>query len=93
MSDISKPGVKTTEFWVTLISSLSGPIVAILVAAGAFHSGVSPDEFASKFNPAIQALVDNTVVIIGLITGAVATGTYTKQRTAAKTFAASAANK
>lgn len=76
----NKPGVKTSEFWISLLASLAGPVVAILMAADVFRPDTDVDQLVRSF----QVLAEHVVVIIGLITGSLSAKSYTQARSQLK---------
>ena len=74
-----KPGVKTSEFWLSTIVAFIGPIVAILVA-----SGIVTPEAEGELAGAIEQLIAAIAVIIGVWGGTSAAKNYTNARAAVK---------
>jgi len=80
----SKAGIKTSEFWVTLIQALVGPIVMILVAAGVFIPETNQAEVTSAVNSNMDVVVQAVLAVVAQIGSVLAVGKYTKARTELK---------
>lgn len=80
---INRPGVRTTEFWVTLVQSLVGPAVLVFIAVLWLH--MEPSEAtADNLNSAIEKAVGLIVLITTNINSARAVIKYTESRTVLK---------
>lgn len=71
-----KPGIKTSELWITVAVNLIGVFMLIAVAAGLFSEDV-----AGELERALNAIV---AVIVPIVLAYV-NGQYIKSRTAVKT--------
>lgn len=80
----NKPGIKTTEFWVTLLQALVGPVVMLLVALGIFKADTEQAQVVDAVNANSTAIVESVAVVVGMISSVLATGKYVTARTKAK---------
>lgn len=71
-----KPGIKTTEFYISLVVSLVGPIVAILVIAGVIRADEA-DGLVEQLTVAVTTVGTNLVSAWAAIN-------YARTRTEAK---------
>ena len=69
------PGYKTTEFWMTAITAIAAPIIAILVTRGYI-----PTEESSMWLDLVNALA----VPISLLVSSIVVSVYTNGRRAVK---------
>lgn len=74
-------GVKTTEFWVTLVQALVGPIVMVLVAAGIFMPETDQAAVSETINTNLSSGIQAVLAIIAQITSVSAVKNYTAART------------
>lgn len=72
-----KPGIKTTEFWITFLTAMVGPISLLLVATGVFDDLVSAEE-------TLGGVVQASAVLVANITSAWAAVHYTQGRSEVK---------
>lgn len=63
-----KPGVRTTEFWLTLLVATVGPLVTVFVSTGLFPAGT----------------VETVALIVANLTSLLAAGRYVDVRTKIK---------
>ncbi len=78
---MTRSGVKTTEFWLTLVKGMVGPLLAILVASGTLTpDSVSEDEVVGH----IDTIVGGVMALVALFMSGRAVQTYTEARTAVK---------
>ena len=80
----TKPGVKTTEFWVTALLALVGPIVTILVGAGVVQPA-DAEEVTDTVTSNAQAIKDSTLLLTSNLTSLFAVRKYVGARTEVKT--------
>ena len=80
----TKPGIKTTEFWVTLLQALVGPVVMILIAAGIFNADVDQTVVTNDLTSGLQSLATAAGGIFAVITSSSAVKTYTASRATVK---------
>lgn len=80
-----KPGIKTTEFWVTLILAIIGPVLTILVVSGQL-SPEGAEVVGDVAESAVPAIADAVSVIIANVTSLLAVRKYISARTELKTI-------
>lgn len=85
-----KPGIRTTEFWVTLLTALVGPGVALLVGFGVFDAELDQEATTDTLTSLISTISGAVVAAVGLITGAVSARRYSENRMQVKTAAVTA---
>ena len=81
---MDKPGIKTTEFWLTTLQALVGPVVAILVVFGVVNPDVDATALTEGTNAAVKDAVAGLTALVALWRSATVVTSYTEQRTAAK---------
>lgn len=74
-----RPGVKTTEFWITTLLTLVGPIVTLLVGFGVFR-----EEQATEVQANLTTAIEGVSVVISNLVSVVTAGRYVKARTELK---------
>lgn len=79
-----KPGVKTTEFWLSLLAALMGPIIAILITMGVIGPDVDPTALSDSIMSHLNVIVDAVVQLIGLITPVFVAKSYNASRATVK---------
>jgi hypothetical protein len=84
MTTEPKPGIKSTEFWFSLIVALVGPVFAALVAFGAFGDPAQADAAQNAVLGVLNALAP----ILGVSTPVIAGVVYTAGRNKIKQEAA-----
>lgn len=80
-----KPGIKTTEFWLTFLQALIGPVVLMLVATGVLSPEADPTAITESVSAQSDAIVQSVLAIVGTIGSVLAVKGYTAERTKAKT--------
>lgn len=81
-----KPGVRTTEFWLTAILALVGPIVTILVGAGVIDAS-NADAVTDTVTTSSTGIVEAVTVVIANVTALLGVRKYIQGRTDVKTAA------
>lgn len=79
-----KPGIKTTEFWVSAIQGILGPVIAILIVAGVLSPDIDPETLAGDVSMHIGTIVEAAVALFALWKSAKVVQTYTASRTEVK---------
>jgi len=78
---MTRNGVKTTEFWLTVAKGLVGPILAVLVATGT----LLPDTVAEEdVTSQIDNIVAGAIALVGLIMSGLVVKGYSDGRVAVK---------
>ncbi len=80
----TKSGFKTTEFWVTLLQALVGPVVMVLVAVGIFSADMNQEVVTDELVTNIQTLATTAAAMVAVWTSASATKKYTESRATVK---------
>ena len=80
MNATSRPGLKTTEFWLALVSSLAGPLIAFLIASGT----LAPETPEGELNEAIQQVLVGAAALAGVFMTGKGVKSYTDSRTNVK---------
>lgn len=78
-----KPGIKTSEFWVTLIVSVLGPLLTILAMMGVI-SFEDVAEMQESLTTATTEIGKAVALIVANIASAWTAIRYTQQRTSLK---------
>lgn len=79
-----KPGIKSTEFWLTKLAAIIGPLIAILVVTGILSPDTDQGALAETVTSNVDAIVGGVVALVGVIGSVIATRGYSKDRTNAK---------
>ncbi len=82
-TDQPKPGVKTTEFWLSALLALVGPIVTLLVGTDVF-SAADAAAVTENITTNSTAIVQSVTLIVANVTSLLGVGSYVRSRTAVK---------
>ena len=75
----SRPGVRTSEFWISLALALVGPLVTLLVGFGVFR-----EDQATEVQSNLTAAVEAVAVIVSNVVSILAAKGYVSARTGLK---------
>lgn len=79
----TKPGVKTTEFWLTAVLALVGPLVTILVGSGVIEAGDAA-QVTETVDGSARAIVEAVTVVITNVVSLASVRKYVQARTDVK---------
>lgn len=80
----AKPGVRTTEFWLSLVQGLAGPAIAVLIVAGVFSPEVNAAEMEQQLSANVSSALESVVAVIALWRSGSTTAAYTEARARVK---------
>lgn len=78
-----KPGIKTTEFWITGVLAFLGPVLTLLVGFGVVNPN-DVTEITDTVTTSVNGIKDAVIVAITNITSLIAVKGYLTSRTEVK---------
>lgn len=78
-----KPGIKSTEAWMTAVLALVGPLVTVLVLAGVFDAA-DAEAVTDTVTTNGRSIVEGVTVLIGNVTSLLGVRKYIGARTVLK---------